>query len=76
MSNAKRFMAYEIVNRLKQANQEQTLEVLYAAVKIKERKKGQNHKVFEESFDAKECYSEKFIYQKLSYIHLNPISKK
>ena len=34
------------------------------------------NKVFEDSFDAKECYSEEFIFQKLQYIHLNPVSKK
>ena len=38
------------------------LEELYAGVKEKERKKGQRHKVFEDSFDAKECISNKFVY--------------
>jgi len=76
ISNAKRFMTYEIVKRLKQSNQEEILDILFSGVKNKEKNKGQIHKVFEESFDAKECFSEKFIYQKLSYIHLNPISKK
>jgi hypothetical protein len=32
--------------------------------------------VFEESFDAKECYTEEFIFQKLHYMHHNPVSKK
>jgi hypothetical protein len=32
--------------------------------------------VFEDSFDAKECYTEEFIFQKLQYIHFNPVSKK
>ena len=41
-----------------------------------ERKRGQIHKVFEESFDAKECRSRKFIMQKLDYIHKNPVSKR
>jgi len=76
ISNGKRFIAYEIIKRLKQSNQEEILDILFCGVKKKEKKKGQIHKVFEESFDAKECFSEKFIYQKLSYIHLNPISKK
>ncbi len=35
----------------------------------------QIHKVFQDSFDAKECYSEEFIFQKLNYIHHNPVSK-
>ena len=41
-----------------------------------EKKKGQRHKVFADSFDAKECYSNEFVYQKLEYIHKNPVSKK
>ncbi len=40
------------------------------------KKKGQIHKVFQDNFDAKECYSEQFIFQKLDYIHHNPVSKK
>jgi len=34
------------------------------------------HKVFEDSFDAKQCVSTDFIYQKLDYIHHNPTSGK
>ena len=34
----------------------------------------QRHKVFEESFDAKGISSEKFLFQKLNYIHHNPVS--
>jgi hypothetical protein len=30
----------------------------------------------EDSFDAKQCHSEEFIFQKLAYIHHNPVSKK
>ena len=40
------------------------------------RTKGQRHKVFEDSFDANECYSKKFVYQKLEYMHKNPVIKK
>ena len=32
--------------------------------------------MFEDSFDAKECYSNEFVYQKLEYMHKNPVSKK
>lgn len=52
------------------------LEELYHAVKKGERKKGQRHKVFEDSFDAKECLSNEFVYQKLDYMHKNPVSKR
>jgi len=59
IGNAKRFMAYEIIKRLEEQKNLAMLEELYASVKEKERKKGQRHKVFEESFDAKECNSYK-----------------
>ncbi|MEJ0102842.1 MAG: hypothetical protein WDO19_09915 [Bacteroidota bacterium] len=32
--------------------------------------------MFEDSFDAKECYTKEFIYQKLDYIHHNPVRGK
>ena len=48
----------------------------YASVKEKEWKKGQRHKVFEVSFDAKECNTNKFVYQESDYMHKNPVSKK
>ena len=37
-----------------------------------EKKEGKLHSVFETSFDWKECRTEKFIQQKLDYIHWNP----
>jgi putative transposase len=76
VGNAKRFMAYEIIKRLEKSKEEAVLERLYSAVKKTEKKKGQIHKVFEDSFDAKECHTEKFIFQKLQYMHQNPVSKK
>ncbi len=39
-------------------------------------KKGQLHKVFEESFDAKPIYHREFLLQKINYIHLNPLRGK
>ena len=33
--------------------------------------KGQKHKVFEDSFDAKPIYHRNFLLQKINYIHLN-----
>lgn len=73
ISNAKRFMAYEIVKRLKENNQTEVLQQLQSAITDKEKKKGQLHKVFEESFDAKGIDNKKFFLQKLNYIHLNPV---
>ena len=76
ISNGKRFMAYEIIKRLEVEKKFKLLENLHESVKATEKKKGQRHKVFKDSFDAKECYTTKFIFQKLEYIHKNPISKK
>ncbi len=50
--------------------------MLHAGMKQREKKKSQIHKFFQDSFDAKECYSEQFIFQKLDYIHCIPESKK
>jgi hypothetical protein len=68
IGNAKRFMAYEIIKRLEEKKDNKLLDFLHGSVKKREAKKGQIHKVFEDSFDAKECYSEEFIFQKLQYI--------
>ncbi|MGN6165625.1 MAG: transposase [Flavisolibacter sp.] len=76
IGNAKRFMAYEIIKRLEEKKEDKLLDLLHGGVKKREAKKGQIHKVFEDSFDAKLCYTEEFIFQKLQYIHLNPVSKK
>ncbi len=74
IGNAKRFMAYEIINRLRGNND--VLDILERGVKPNERKKGKIHQVFKESYDAKECFTEDFIIQKLNYMHKNPISGK
>lgn len=72
VSNAKRFMAYEIVKRLKDQSKKEILEKLSSAVTASDSKRGKLHQVFEPSFDCKECYSESFTEQKLNYMHQNP----
>ena len=76
IGNAKRFLAYELIGRLEAAGAEDLLQTLYHAVPQREKEKGQRHKVFEESFEARECYSKEFILQKLDYIHRNPVRGK
>jgi REP element-mobilizing transposase RayT len=76
MSNAKRFMAYEIINRLEKSNNAEMLQLLSANLTAREIAKGQKHKVFKDSFDAKAIYSDKFLFQKLDYIHSNPVKGK
>jgi REP element-mobilizing transposase RayT len=76
IGNAKRFMAYELIKRLQQQGQHHLLNTLSLACSEKEKAKGQLHKVFEPSFDAKPVFTDAFLYQKLDYIHHNPVSGK
>ena len=76
IGNGKRFIAYEIVKRLEERKEYRLLDTLKKAVTERERKKGQVHKVFKESFDAKAIFTDKFLLQKLHYIHHNPVSGK
>ena len=64
IGTAKRFMAYEIIKNLEKSKETLLLEELYNSVSTRERKKKQRHKVFEESFDAKECQSQVSIMRK------------
>lgn len=76
IGNGKRFLAYEIVKRLKiQANQK-VLNCLQLGVTPREKSSGKLHKVFNPSFDAKVCESRDFADQKLDYIHYNPVTGK
>ena len=76
MGNGKRFMAYDIVAKLKEKGNENILNQLAVGVKPSDKKRGKLHEVFEASFDIKECYSLEFIKQKLNYIHFNPCTGK
>jgi len=76
VGNGKRFMAYDLVKRLVQTNQQNLLRELATYVVPTERRKGKLHDVFEPSFDWKECYSDSFIEQKLNYMHENPCRGK
>ncbi len=76
VSNGKRFMAYAIIQRLEEQGGRDILFKLSAGCSEKEQAKGQKHKAFEPSFDAKPIYTIDFLHQKLDYIHHNPVSKK
>jgi len=75
VGNGKRFMAYELVKKLKECNQEDILKQS-SHVRKNEKQRGKLHEVFEPSFDWKECTSDKFLEQKLNYIHENPCRGK
>lgn len=74
LSNGKRFMAYEIVKRLKDSKNTDILNSLASKVTAKERERKKMHRVFEISSDIKPCYTKNFFLQKLNYIHNNPVS--
>ena len=76
LANGKRFLAYEIVSRLERLQHHDILSQLTAAITLKEKQRNKKHRVFEISSDIKACYTEKFLLQKLNYIHYNPISEK
>ncbi len=76
ISNAKRFMAYAIIQRLMTQKDYNLLFLLSEVCSEKEKAKGQKHKAFETSFDAKPIYAIDFLHQKIDYIHHNPVSKK
>ncbi len=65
-------MAYELVKCLQTQNKKLILDELAASVNSTERKEKKLHKVFQTSFDWKECRTTKFLAQKLDYIHWNP----
>ena len=56
--------------------EDRLLNRLSAAVTAREQQKGQQHRVFEHSFDAKAIYSATFFSQKIDYIHYNPVRGK
>jgi REP element-mobilizing transposase RayT len=76
VGNGKRFIAYDVITRLEQQNELPLLNRLQMAVKTTDKKRGKKHEVWKDSFDVKECRTEKFILQKLHYIHNNPCTGK
>lgn len=75
IGESKRFLAYEIVKRLKRKQKVQLLQILQAGVQTKEKTKGKKHQVFRLSFDAKPM-DEKTVLNTLDYIHHNPVMGK
>jgi len=76
IGNGKRFMAYEIINRLEKNNETTLLEQLAGGVEATRKTNKKLHEVWEISFDWKDCYSNEFVWQKLDYMHNNPFTGK
>ena len=76
IGNGKRFMAYEIVKRLAEKEEHTLLKKLQDSLQRKDAEKGQKHNVWKDSFDVKECRTEKFLLQKHNYMQNNSLSGK
>ena len=76
IGNGKRFIGYEIVKRLEQQKQEVLLSVMKDGVAVVEKQRGKLHQVWQGTFEVKECRTEKFVLQKLNYIHANPCAER
>ena len=76
IGETKKFMAFEIVKRLKKAGRNDLLKIMQESVTPNELKKNKLHNVFQPSAEIKEIVTEKFMRQKLNYMHKNPISGK
>lgn len=73
VQNAKRFLAYQIVELLKEDNQAELLDYFRNNARTKF---GAKHKVFEDGYDSKIVQNQKFFLEKLKYIHNNPCVEK
>jgi REP element-mobilizing transposase RayT len=76
VGNGKRFMAYEIVKRLKDNKETWYVNLLNNSVTAFNKNRGKLHEVWMDGFDIKECRTQNFLLQKLNYIHKNPCAGK
>jgi hypothetical protein len=76
IGNGKRFMVYEIINRLEKNNDTTLLEQLAGSVEATRKVNKKLHEVWELFFDWKDCRSNEFVWQKLDYMHNNPCTGK
>ena len=76
LGNGKRFMAYELIQRLAAADRQDLLVQLQQGLRPSDIARGQRHRVFATSTDLVELFSGKMIARKLNYIHANPVSKR
>lgn len=72
IGNGKRFLAYDFVKRMEKLQLDQLLSILEKSVKVKDRGRGKKHVIWKDAFDAKECRTDDFCFQKLQYMHNNP----
>jgi REP element-mobilizing transposase RayT len=73
VGDGKRFMSYAIIQKLKELQEAEQLNLLTSFVNKTDASRNKKHEVFEPSFDWKLLESDNFFEQKLSYIHTNPV---
>ncbi|MBK8614084.1 MAG: transposase [Flavobacteriales bacterium] len=76
LANMKRFAAYEVIKRLQATGDSALLNRLASGVTQGGSARDQKHCVWRTSSDIKPCESERFILQKLDYMHANPVTGK
>ena len=76
VGNGKRFLAYDIIHQLEAQHDVQMINRLGLSVRAMDEERGKKHEVWKRSFDIKQCRTEKFVLQKLNYIHNNPCNGK
>ena len=76
IGNGKRFIGYGIVKRLEEKNELVLLSQMKEAVIDKDRRRNKRHELWQGTFDVKKCRTEKFLLQKLNYIHNNPCTQR
>jgi hypothetical protein len=69
-------MAYEIIKLRGEKREHNILYHLQSEVEEKDRSRGKKYEIWKGGFDVKGCRTEKFILQKLIYIHENPLQSK
>lgn len=68
IGNAKRFMTYDIVERLEKINRTDILKIMQKGVSEKDKLSNHHHKVFQPSFNAIAFYDYTFLQEKLNCI--------
>jgi len=76
LGNGKRFIAYDIIRRLKDSGYFKMLNYLSGSLNFTELAKNQRHKVFIPSFHSSHIDTCDSLHRVIEYIHLNPVSKK
>jgi REP element-mobilizing transposase RayT len=76
VANGKRFIAYEIIRKLKEQTHHNILTKLESGLSRRQIERGSKYAVFISSFDGKLCFDREMVETKLNYIHKNPVKGK